>query len=755
MATSDTKRHDHISMARPIKSKKQHDKRALGRKLEPAEVGWLETKIAEKFETKEGFYAAYKTTTGRSQDPTRQLQRILNSDCPITPPVRITFAKTLGMTIEGFDAGLKESLAAPSAHPDDDKKRAAERRWQYIQNHPIRGVEILFILKGAVGFDWFRELLDDTRLTFSRDEPSFKLGQALATSHEPNTKELSPKIEKPVCSYWEIYEPEKGYWFKKISPNPRTFSTVAGFDTAVPWSVLGVKRVEKLQDLALLTEIGLAIPPRAYQVGIEEFEVRFIGDTFSFSIKLSEHELGALHEFARQVKNDKLMNFGTGFSGVQLLDMFFRQLLPRAKNEKTKARGGIAGMSGPNGNAISFYPFMPMGFNKRPEANEYSFSLTMPAKTDVATRIKKLEKKLESKTSDAATYGELATLYSHEGRLQDAILCLQTAIKKSPPIMEIFALLGQTLAKVGRYDEALTHLRKAAALNPKHALVQTKLGICLTELGEDADALVHFQESVRLEPSNAGAQFNLGMALGRLGRNSEAGVAFQRVVDLEPENVQGLTLLGVVLTEEGRQTEAAHYFEKATKLDPNFRDAHEHLGTNFANANQHEKAVASFQRAIAIEENAPLHTRLSASLANLERWPEAEAACRRAVELDSNHPHLLVNLAVAVARLGKKQEAVELCQRAIKIESDVRAFAVLGESLSSLNRWDEAEAAYRDGLKLEPNHSTMLTNLGTTIATLGRLPEAAEVFERAIRADPSNATAQQNLAHVRQLMAKH
>jgi hypothetical protein len=67
-------------MAQSNKSKKQHNKRALGRKLDPAEVDWLETKIAEKYSTKEDFYAAYQKTTGRSQDPKRQLQRILNSD---------------------------------------------------------------------------------------------------------------------------------------------------------------------------------------------------------------------------------------------------------------------------------------------------------------------------------------------------------------------------------------------------------------------------------------------------------------------------------------------------------------------------------------------------------------------------------------------------------------------------------------------------------------------------------------------------
>jgi Flp pilus assembly protein TadD len=671
-----------------------------------------------------------------------------------------TLAQAVGCGTQGE---LLRILSPPEEPPpDDDKQQAAERRWQYIQNHPIRGVAILFMLKGAVGFDWFREVLQETRLSFSRDEPSFKLGQLLALSHEPNTKEPSPKMEKPICSFWEIYEPEKGYWFKKITPAPRAFSIVAGFDAAAPWPVLGVSRVEKLQDFGMLTEVGVSIPARAYQIGVEEFELRFIGDTFSFSVRLSEHALDGMHSLGRafasakrsRIKDEEPIPVGTGFGGVQLLEMFYRQLLPRAKNEKNKTRGGIAGMSGPHGNAISFYPFMPMGFNKRPEANEYHFSLSMPAKTDFATRIKKLEKKLESKPSDADTYGELATLYSREGRLQDAIVCLQAAIKKLPPTMDIFALLGQTLAKVGRYDEALTYLRKAAALNPKHALVQTKLGICLTELGKDEDALVHFQESVRLESSNAGAQFNLGMALGRLGRNSEAGVAFQRVVDLEPENVQGMTLLGVVLTEEGRQTEAAHYFEKATKLDPNCRDAHERLGTYFADANQHEKAVESFQRAIALEESAILNTRLSVSLVSLDRWPEAEAACRRAVELEPDHPGFLVNLAVATARIGKKEEAVELSQRATKIKEDVRAYAVLGESLSNLNRWAEAEAAYRCGLKLEPSHSVMLTNLGTTIATLGRLPEAAKAFEQAVCANPNNVTAQQNLARLRVMIAK-
>ena len=101
-------------MARPTKSKQRSKKRVSGRVLDPLEVAWLETKIAQQFSTKGDFYAAYKTATGRSQDPERQIQRILKSTDPITPTVRINFAKSLKISIEEFDESLRKSLSERS-----------------------------------------------------------------------------------------------------------------------------------------------------------------------------------------------------------------------------------------------------------------------------------------------------------------------------------------------------------------------------------------------------------------------------------------------------------------------------------------------------------------------------------------------------------------------------------------------------------------------------------------------------------------
>src|SRR5207249_2310457 len=106
----------------------------------------------------------------------------------------------------------------------------------------------------------------------------------------------------------------------------------------------------------------------------------------------------------------ELMPLGTTFSGMQLLDMFLHQLLPRRKEENSSPGMGIMGLSHPDGKAIPFYPTMPLGFNKSTESNEYAFTLTMPAKIDSATQIKKLEKSLKSNPADAELYAELAWL---------------------------------------------------------------------------------------------------------------------------------------------------------------------------------------------------------------------------------------------------------------------------------------------------------------------------------------------------------
>jgi nucleoside phosphorylase/tetratricopeptide (TPR) repeat protein len=422
-------------------------------------------------------------------------------------------------TAAAFTLGLIKSGPAQSSlliqektkdiEAEKERKEAAERRWQYVQNHPITSIDVKLYLKSSVGFDWFKQILDDIRIFFSREKSGLKLSYVLKKSCEPNTKEFDRKSDVPISSFWEMYELESGYWCKRIKPIVKTFKLVAGFDSSIPWSFLNAPEVKKLKDLASLEHIGISVPPQLFHAGIEELIFRINGETFSFSVYCSDHALEFYHEMANTFhsiqsisgKEGPPMFFSFGFEGVQLLDMFHKQMMPEYRHTRKK-EGIFGGQSGPNGNAISFYPSIPTGFNKTEESKEYVFTISAPKEIDYPKLVSELEKLIEADETNAENYLKLATIYAVQGRFQDVINCLTAAISKVKPNWELYGLLGDAYYKLGRYDDALVDFNTAASLAPDNPKVQIGLGLTLQGLGEDNAALSHFENAVRLDPSN-------------------------------------------------------------------------------------------------------------------------------------------------------------------------------------------------------------------------------------------------------------
>ncbi len=65
---------------------------------------------------------------------------------------------------------------------------------------------------------------------------------------------------------------------------------------------------------------------------------------------------------------------------------------------------------------------------------------------------------------------------------------------------------------------------------------------------------------------------------------------------------------------------------------------------------------------------------------------------------------------------------------------------------TNLKRYDEAEAAYRKAIELNPSDATAYYNLGILLKNLKRYDEAEAAYRKAIELNPSYATAYSNLA---------
>src|ERR1044072_3637972 len=86
-------------------------------------------------------------------------------------------AFAIGLIRSGPARGLGEVVESErSQQASEEKRRSAERRWEYLQRHQFRKLEILFLLKAEVGMAWFQNLLDETRISFGRDLVPLTLG---------------------------------------------------------------------------------------------------------------------------------------------------------------------------------------------------------------------------------------------------------------------------------------------------------------------------------------------------------------------------------------------------------------------------------------------------------------------------------------------------------------------------------------------------------------------------------------------------
>lgn len=112
---------------------------------------------------------------------------------------------------------------------------------------------------------------------------------------------------------------------------------------------------------------------------------------------------------------------------------------------------------------------------------------------------------------------------------------------------------------------------------------------------------------------------------------------------------------------------------------------------------------------------------------------EAEAALRRLLELEPTNGELL-NLLLAVSgRLGKPELAIGPFQKAVARKGGVAAlYRGLGRALRSAGREEEALAALRRAVSLDPTDLLAHLNLGAALEKLGRFEEEAVHFQEAL-----------------------
>ena len=171
-----------------------------------------------------------------------------------------------------------------------------------------------------------------------------------------------------------------------------------------------------------------------------------------------------------------------------------------------------------------------------------------------------------------------------------------------------------------------------------------------------------------------------------------------KALSLEPSLGAPHAALGIILTNLDRDFVGAIVeFDRATALDPNYATAHQWKTTALGALGQFDQAIASSQRAIALD---PLSLIVNADLAfnylNARRFDEAIAQIRKTLEIDPNFHVVRGYLGLGLQFKGKLAEALVEYRTAAAATDEPYSLALLAQACARSGLRDEAQRILTD-----------------------------------------------------------
>lgn len=187
---------------------------------------------------------------------------------------------------------------------------------------------------------------------------------------------------------------------------------------------------------------------------------------------------------------------------------------------------------------------------------------------------------LESNVFEPGTtsyYLNEAVLFYRQGKYDNALENLVTALRKEPNDPEIHFNLGATLNKLGRVNDAIEAYQRALELSPHYDEAHNNLGRIYLNKGELELAETHFKDALQTNPRNYNAHNNYGIIFIRRKMYEEAEKHFLEAIGINPDYTEAYVNLGYLYTSTGRVEQARAAFNNALRVTPDFEPAIEGL----------------------------------------------------------------------------------------------------------------------------------------------------------------------------------
>jgi len=331
----------------------------------------------------------------------------------------------------------------------------------------------------------------------------------------------------------------------------------------------------------------------------------------------------------------------------------------------------------------------------------------------------------------------LGIAHYYRGDAQASCLAFERTLSINPGNADAWHNLGNALVRQGRDSEAVNAFDKALEITPKRDDASYNLALCLRRLGELDAARAELEKLLARKPRHPAAWSALGLVQQDQEDFAAAMASYDTCLELEPNSLIALQNKSVILRQRKAYAEAVRYSEQAVAINPDLANVHQNLGSAYAALGQADKAIDAFQRAVDLEPlNATHHHWL-----NLLIWSEGREefldSYRQTLEQNPDAHELRGELIHKLNLAERVEPALEQAEILVQRDpSNPYSHKLMGSILRRSRRFEEALAAHRAALNLDPKIDVNREELATSLLAMGEAREAIHQVDQLIAKNP-------------------
>jgi tetratricopeptide (TPR) repeat protein len=335
---------------------------------------------------------------------------------------------------------------------------------------------------------------------------------------------------------------------------------------------------------------------------------------------------------------------------------------------------------------------------------------------------------LEPKSSDAEHF--LGAVLEKQGDAEGALAAYRKTLELNPGDVSarerVEALSGEKGAddpervreftnyiKTGKFQEVEPLLAAYVKDHPKSSWGWYALGYSQFAQKKIGESIQSLARSLQLDIQNAEAHKILGRDLMVIGRFEASQTEFEQGIRYNPRSAEMHFNLGKLFSIRDNWALAQKEFEAAVRIDPNYVEGLDGLGFAQDALGDDDGAVASYEKAIAInasrqETFVSSHVNLSAHYNRKGDSAKALEYARAALQLDPKSDGAWFQQAKALEAQGQLNDAVDAVNRAVSLNPRAASYYyVLANIYKRLGKTEERRQALDSFQRLEKESNQM------------------------------------------------